>query len=370
MIGQRKRGDYLLIGLVAALIGYGLLVLASASAVVSQDRFGTPYFFLRRQLISLGIGIVLFLVLQRIPYASLRRYAPLFLVLSVLLLILVFVPQIGFSSGGASRWLQFGWGDYRFTIQPAEVVKLTFILYLAAWLEAKREEVRRFSEGVMPFAIVLGILALLILLQPDVGTLVIIAVVGVVMYGVSGARLRHLGVLGAVGLAAFLAAVRLAPYRISRLLSYFNPGSDPQGIGYHISQSLIAIGSGGIWGRGLGHSVQKFSYLPEPMGDSIAAILAEELGFVGVAALLTLFGLLILRGFFIAKRAPDRFGRFLASGIVTWLGLQAFVNLGAVSGLVPFTGIPLPFVSYGGSSLVTALAGVGILVSISKHTQA
>lgn len=369
MPGKPKRADYLLIGIIAALVGYGVLILSSASAVLSQDRFGTPYGFLQRQLVSLAVGVVVFFVVQRIPYGTWKRFAPLFLIVSVVLLVLVFVPNVGLSYLGARRWIEFGWGLLSISLQPAELVKLTFILYLAAWLEAKRDDIRRVSQGVIPFAIVLGILAILIVLQPDLGTLVVIAAVGVSMYAVSGARIGHLGALLAVGALSLLAAVRVAPYRTARLFAFLNPGADPQGIGYHISQSLIAIGSGGIWGRGLGHSVQKFNYLPEPMGDSIAAILAEELGFVGLTVLVVLFLLFVLRGLTIAKRAPDRFGRFVAVGIVAWLGLQAFINLAAVSGLVPFTGIPLPFVSYGGSSLVTALAAVGILVNISKYAQ-
>lgn len=370
MLNKSKRADYLFIGIAAALVGYGILVLSSASAVLSQDRFGTPYGFLQRQLVSLAIGVAVFFIVQRIPYGTWKRLAPLFLILSVVLLMLVFVPQVGLSYLGARRWIEFGWGVLRISFQPSEFVKLTLILYLAAWLEAKREDVRRVSQGVVPFVIVLGILSSLLLLQPDLGTLVVVAAVGVSMYAVSGARLRHLGAILAAGGLAFFAAVRLAPYRMARLLAFLNPGADPQGIGYHISQSLIAIGSGGLWGRGLGHSVQKFNYLPEPMGDSIAAVLAEELGFVGLMVFVVLLLALVLRGLTIARRAPDRFGRFVAVGIVAWLGLQAFVNLGAVSGLLPFTGIPLPFMSYGGSSLVTALAAVGILVNISKHTQA
>ncbi|MBI3305024.1 putative lipid II flippase FtsW [Candidatus Parcubacteria bacterium] len=363
MLGRTRRADYVLIGIVVALVGYGLLVLSSASVVLAEGRFGSPYFFLRRQLVSLGIGLVIFFMAQRIPYTVWKRFAPFFLILSVLLLVLVFVPNFGFTHLGARRWFRIG----TFSIQPAEIVKLTFILYLAAWLEAKREEIREVWQGVVPFVLVLGVIATLILLEPDLGTLMVVAGAGVFMYATSGARLRHLGVLALLGLLAFLLAVRLAPYRTERLLAFFNPGADPQGIGYHINQSLIAIGSGGVWGRGLGHSIQKFNYLPEPIGDSIAAILGEELGFVGLAVLIALFLAFILRGLVVARRAPDRFGRFVAVGIVSWLGLQAFVNIGAVSGLVPFTGIPLPFVSYGGSALVVALAAVGILVNISKH---
>ncbi|MBI2582788.1 cell division protein FtsW [Candidatus Azambacteria bacterium] len=273
--------------------------------------------------------------------------------------------RLGVALGGARRWASFG--PLRF--QPAEVAKLGFILYVASWFEGRERHLHKFWESLGPFLLLVGVFGALLLLQPNLGTFGILALTALAMLFLAGGRFRHLATIVAAGVGLLFLAIRLAPYRLNLLLAFLDPSRDPQGIGYQISQALLAIGSGGLFGRGLGHSVQKFNYLPEAVGDSIFAILVEELGLIGGAVLIALFLFIGYRGFIIAKRAPDSFGRLLAGGITSWILIQAFVNIAAISGLIPLTGVPLPFVSYGGTSLAVLLTAVGILASVSKYAR-
>lgn len=364
MKDKTKNSDYFLIIVIAILVLFGLAMVSSASVVMSAQKIGDPYYYFKHQFFIgiIGGGIIAFFV-SKIDYHKWEKLALPFLILSLAALIGVFVPGIGKSYGGASRWIKIG----SQTFQPSELIKLIFIIYLAAWMSGDGEKVKRFKEGFIPFAALIGIISILIIKQPDVGTLGIIAIVSLAMFFAAGAKLSYIFSLAAAGCVSLWVLIKIAPYRMNRFLVFLNPNLDPKGIGYQIGQALIAIGSGGIFGMGLGYSRQKYNYLPEPIGDSIFAIIAEELGLVGASAIIILFGLFAWRGFKIAKKAPDKFGHLLAIGITSWIVLQALINIAAISGMMPLTGIPIPFISYGSSSLVMILAGMGVLVNISRQ---
>lgn len=359
--------DRTFLALVFGLTVIGLIMLASASWPLGFDRFDDGYYFLKHQLIfGLLPGVIGCLVAMRVPYEKLRHFAPHMLALSILLLILVFIPGIGAEFGTSRSWIGVG----SFSFQPSELVKLTFLIYLAAWLEKRsRHELKSVSEGLAPFLTVLGIIALLLILQPDTGTLGIIVLTAFAVYFVAGAPIHHLLGLGLIGAGAMAALIKFSPYRADRVLTFLHPELDPLGVGYHINQALLAIGSGGIFGRGYGHSLQKFQYLPEVAGDSIFAVMSEEMGFVLVSAFVLFYVVFLLRGLMIADKAPDAFGRYLVIGIMAWFGIQAFVNIGAMVGIMPITGVPLPFVSYGGTALAISLTAAGVVLNVSGEKQ-
>ena len=305
-------------------------------------------------------------LIQKVDYHFWKKMAVPFFFVSMVFLVLVFVPGIGSKVYGASRWIQLG----PFSFQPSEMAKLAIILYLAAWLESRgAQRIKDLFEGVIPFLAIMGLVGFLIIKQPDTGTLGVIVLTSIAIFFISGAQLKHLATLGGIGFCTLWLLVKLEPYRFDRIVSFQNPASDPQGIGYQIMQALIGVGSGGIFGVGLGNSRQKFNYLPEPVGDSIFAVIGEELGLIGSVILIILFVVLALRGLKIAKNAPDGFGKLVATGITMWIIFQAFINISANVGLVPFTGIPLPLISYGGTSMIFIMAAVGILLNISKQTR-
>lgn len=363
---EKKGGksDIILLYSVLGLIIFGLIMIASAGIGYSRVRFGDEYFFFKRQLLF-GVlpGLLIMTIVKNIDYRIWKKISFPFFFVSIIFLILVFVPGVGTKIYGASRWVQFG----PFSFQPAEMLKISLILYLAAWLEGKKEVVEDFYESLVPFVIVVAMISFLLIKQPDIGTLGATILIAMSVFFASGAKISHMFLMGAAGLASLFVLIKLESYRMNRLLVFLNPELDPRGIGYQINQALLAIGSGGIFGIGLGHSLQKFNYLPEPVGDSIFAIIGEELGILGELALIFLFALLAVRGFKIAKSAPDTFGRLTAVGIVSWIIFQAFINIAAISGLIPLTGIPLPFISYGGTSIIFLLTGIGILLNISKQ---
>ena len=362
----RTPPDLLLVLALIALVSFGGLMLASASSVLGIDLHGDPYFFARHQLIF-GIlpGFLILLVTMSIPYRWWRPAVVPLLLIVLLLLLLVFVPAFRLSYGGASRWVQFG----PVSVQPAEFAKLVVILYLAALLASRERAVGSVRQALVPFLVVVGIVGVLIANQPDIGTLAVVTGASLLTYYAAGGRPLHVAGILAGALAVLFFLIRAAPYRLARFVTFLHPELDPKGIGYQVHQALLAIGSGGLWGLGFGHSRQKFRYLPEPAGDSIFSIAAEELGFLRLALLVALFAFIILRGYHIARRAPDTFGRLVAAGITSWFFVQAIVHMSANLALTPLTGIPLPFVSYGGSALVIALAGAGILLNISRHTK-
>lgn len=342
----------------------GLLIVTSASMVLSEKQFGTIGGFGLRQLFSGFVGIAAFFICLRIPYRTWKKFALPLLLFTFVLLALVFVPKIGLASHGAQRWVHLGPVNF----QPSELLKLTFMIYLASWLDARRKDVRSVSYGLVPFSLMLAIVGVFLIMQPDFGTLGAIVATAGILYFLGGGRISQIFSLSAFALAAGYLLVQIKPYRFNRILVFLNPGLEPKGIGYQINQALIALGSGGFSGLGFGKSLQKYNYLPEPMGDSIFAITGEELGFLGAFFLIAIFLFFFWRGMKIAKNAPDVFGKLLAAGLSIGIMVQAFVNMAAISGLLPLTGIPLPFVSYGGTSLVVTLASAGILLNISKYT--
>ncbi|MBI1984924.1 MAG: putative lipid II flippase FtsW [Candidatus Wildermuthbacteria bacterium] len=360
----KKYPDLGLLGISAFLVGFGILILASVSSSFSLERTGTTFYFLNHQLLfGLLPGLVLGFLAYSIPLRHLKRLSLVFLLLSVLLLILVFLPFMGGEIKGAYRWIFLG----SFSFQPSELLKLTSILYLAALLAARSEK-KKMVQTLLPFVVILGVISMLLILQPDISTLGIIGLVGILLYFLSGTPLWHLLLMLGGGVAALLLLIRLAPYRLSRLAVFFDPMLDPLGQGYQIKQALIGIGSGGLTGVGLGLSFQKFGVLPEPISDSIFAVFAEETGFFGAAFLILLFLLFAWRSFAVAKKIEDTFARLALMGITLWIVLQALVNMGSMTGILPLAGIPLPFISYGGSALVVELIGLGILLNISKQS--
>jgi len=346
---------------------FGLIMLSSASVALSFEKFGENYYFVKHQLLNgLLPGIILFVIFSLIDFRIWKKYAFWLLILSIALLVAVFIPGLGAKYGTARSWLDI----FGFSFQPSELVKLTFLIYLVAWLENRdQSKVSDIVEGLVPFLILLGIIIVLLILQPDMGTMTIIFLIALAVYFVAGANILHVILVGLAALSGILVLARIAPYRAARLTTFLHPELDPQGVGYHINQAFLAIGSGGFWGRGFGMSRQKFQYLPEVAGDSIFAIIAEELGFIISGLLIFGFIYLMFCGLKIAQNAPDKFGKLLVIGIMSWILIQAFVNIGAMVGLLPLTGVPLPFVSYGGTAMAVLLAACGIVTNISRQTR-
>lgn len=361
---RSKKSDLVLTFSVIALVVAGLISIASASSVRGFENFNDPYYYFKHQLFyGVIVGIIAMFVVSNINYLIFKKLGKWCLFGSVFLLLLVFIPGIGTSYGtGSNSWINIG-----FSIQPTEIVKLLFIIYLAAWLEKMGKDLADFKKGLLSFIFALGIIAVLIMLQPDLGTLIIIACTAIAMFFMGGAPSKYIALILGGATAFFAFMVKIAPYRLARFTVFLHPELDPQGIGYQVNQALLAVGSGGVFGLGLGHSRQKFNYLPEASGDSIFAIMSEELGLLRIIVVLALFAIFIWRGFRIASNTKDRFGKFLAIGITSWITIQAFMNIGAILSLIPLTGIPLPFISYGGSSVIFSLVGVGILMNIAKQ---
>ncbi len=365
MKGNESHFDRTLFFTLLTLLGIGLIMIASAGVVYGRVRFGDDYYFLKQQLFGLGVGLLFLYILQKIDYHIWQRFVVPIFIVAIALLVLVFIPGFGTTVYGAARWVELG----PLSFQPSEVMKFAIILYLSAWLSSKgRAKASDFFEGLVPFLALLSVVGFLIIKQPDTGTLGLIFLISLAIFFASGASIVHIFSLFAGGLFALFILIKIAPYRMQRFLVFMNPDHDPMGFGYQMTQALLAIGSGGIFGVGLGQSRQKFNYLPEPVTDSIFAVLGEELGMIGATVVVGLFLFLAWRGVRIALRAPDEFGRLLAVGIVSWIVFQAFINISAITGLIPLTGIPLPFISYGGTSLAVLLAAVGILLNISKHS--
>lgn len=342
----------------------GLGVLFSVSDVISQEEKGNTYYYFLHQLLYGALpGLLVFFICQKINYKTWKKFALLAFFASLVLMVLVFIPGLGLKYGGAQRWLNLKFAS----IQPAEFLKLGLIIYLAA-IFGKKETYKNGVVNLISLLLIMTIIGGLLALQSDAGTLGLIVIVGFIMFFVSGGSFLHMGIITVVYAGAFFALTKFFPHRVARITTFFDPGIDPQGISYQINQAILAIGSGGILGKGLGNSNQKYNYLPEPMGDSIFAIVAEEVGFIGVCIIIGIFIYLIIRGLKIAKRAPDEFGRLVAIGIVSWVTFQTIINIAAITKLIPLTGIPLPFISYGGSSIIAIMAGMGILANISKHT--
>lgn len=358
-----KKPDRILLLVVLALIVLGFAIFLSASlGQVGRDSASFSTVALK-QLGVLLIGLILAVIFTNLPYKHLKPYSPYLFALAVILTVLIFVPGLGFSYGGARRWLEIG----PFTIQPSEFLKFAYIVFLAAWASARKDRLKNSVEGFLPFLLFLGLISLLMLLQPDTGTLMIMVAGALSIFWVAGSRWRHLLIIGLLGIIAigFLAFTR--PYVRDRIETFINPKNDVTGSSYQINQSLIAIGSGGLWGRGFGQSIQKFNFLPQPVGDSIFAVASEEFGLLGASLLIILYSIFAVWGLRVISRVNDSFGRFLGTGLIILITSQAFVNIGAMLGLLPLTGVPLPFISHGGTALLFALVEVGIILNISKN---
>ncbi len=337
----------------------------SASAVWADYKFNDTFFFAKRQLLFAVLGVVSMFFIMNVDYWTWRTWAKMLILLCFFLLILVLIPGIGMERNGSRSWIGVG----AFSIQPSEFMKLAMIAFLAKYLSENQKKITSFKKGLVPS---LGLVFLafgMIMMQPDLGTGTVMVGTCIVMIYVAGARISHFVGLGLIGVAGFVVLILSAPYRIKRITSFLNPWEDPLGSGFQIIQSLYAIGPGGLLGLGLGQSRQKFFYLPEPQTDFIFAILAEELGFIGGTFVVLLFTLLLWRGIRIALGAPDLYGSFLAVGIIAMIAIQVFINVGVVTGLMPVTGITLPFLSYGGSSLTLMLLAVGVLLNISRYAK-
>ncbi|MFH1078103.1 MAG: putative lipid II flippase FtsW [Patescibacteria group bacterium] len=357
--------DRILLWLVAGLTLFGIVVLMSASGPLGYQKYGDSLWFLKQQLLK-GVlpGIVVFSLASIVDYRLLRRLAMPALVATIVLLILVYVPGIGLHVGGSSRWVTLGFLSF----QPSEFVKVTFLVYVAAWLAGRHErDVKTLERGLLPFLGVMGVVMFLLIKQPNTGSTMVIAGASLLAYFVAGAPLIWFAGLGAAGVGLVALLIKLTPYRAARFMTFLHPELDPSGIGYHINQAYLAIGSGGLFGLGYGHSRQKYLYLPEVAGDSVFAVIAEELGFVVVLLFLAALGALVWRCLVIARNAPDAFGTYLVTGIAGWIALQSFFNIASMIGLMPITGVTLPFVSYGSSSLIALAAGCGIVSSVSRQ---
>lgn len=349
---------------IIGLVVFGIIMLTSASSALGQYEHNDSFYYVKRQILNgVLLGGAAFVFMSRVDYRVWKKNAFPLLVVSIILLLLVFSP-FGVSALGAKRWVDI----FGFNFQPSELVKLTFILYLAAWFEKKGRNIEDPTYGFSPFMALLGALVLIIAgAQKDLGTMTVIAAIAIAMYFVAGAPMKHMGMIIISGVLGFITLIAVAPYRIARLMTFLKPEqADIQGEGYHIWQALIAIGSGGFFGVGLGHSLQKYSYVPEVATDSIFAIISEELGFLFSVGIIAMYMVLLWRMFHIARHAADLFGKYVVVGVAVWIGFQACVNIGAMLSIWPLTGIPLPFISYGSTSLIMLLGAAGLVANISR----
>ncbi|PZM65843.1 putative lipid II flippase FtsW [Paenibacillus dendritiformis] len=356
----RGRPDFLLLFLTVLLVSFGMAMIYSASSAVVGLKHENPSYYAAKQMVFAGAGLVAMLVFMNIPFRIWSRAAPILFLLTVVLLIALLCA--GVKINGATRWFVIGGMQF----QPAEFAKLSLVVYLSSLISNKGERIQQFSRGLLPILIVVGIILLLIMMQPDFGTVLMLSIIAMTIIVIGGANLRHLAMLG-LGMTVILVGLAFShSYRINRIVSFLHPFEDSTGSGYQLIQSLFALAHGGVTGTGFGQSVQKLFYLPEAHTDFIFAIIGEEFGFVGALLLLMAFFLFFSRGFMTALRSDEPFGVMLGMGIVTMIFIQFLLNLGAVTGTLPITGVPLPFVSYGGSSLLLCMASTGILLNISR----
>lgn len=360
-----RRGDRALLLAVAALTAFGLIMVFSASEVQGWLWFHNPAYYFERQLMWLALGVILLLAAANLDYHRLRPLAWPLGVVTLVLMVVVLLPHFGVEVNGARRWLRLG----PLQMQPAELAKIAAIVFMALWLERHRDRLSSLENGVVPFLALLGFTVLLVILERDLGTTLIVAGILLAQFLVAGGRKRHVLLLALIMALCVYLFIRMEPYRLHRILAFVDPWSDPLNTGFQAIQSVVALGSGGFAGLGLGHSIQKYQWLPFAHTDFIFAIVGEETGLLGTSAVLALFGLFAYRGYRVALKAPDAFGSLLACGVTTWIALQAMINVAAVTVTLPTTGIPLPFISYGGSSLAITLLAVGILINVSTQSE-
>lgn len=359
-----KRVDTILLAIIILLVVGGFFIFSSASlGLLARDgvRFSSVAF----NQITFGIigGLTAMFIASQIFYRNWRQYAFYIFLATYILTLLVFVPGLGYSHGGAQRWIEIG----GFSLQPSEFLRYGFIIYMATWLSGMQQHISSFVKGTLPFCGLMAVVGIVFLLQPDTDTFLIICAACTAMFIVAGGRWRDVGLMfvAALLLVAMLAVMR--PYIRDRIMTFVDPSSDPLGSSYQIQQAMIAVGSGGLTGRGFGQSIQKFEYLPEPIGDSVFAVFAEEFGFLGALVLILLLASFTFRGFRLATHAQDQFGMLLVVGIMTVIVVQAFLNIAAMVALMPMLGLPLPFISHGGTALLTTLGAVGIVLNISRY---
>jgi len=362
---KKTTPDFILLIVTFSLLAVGMTMVYSASAIWAEYKFDDSFFFAKRQMLFAVVGIIAMFFIMNVDYWTWRTWAKVILIVCFVLLILVLIPGVGNVRNGSRSWIGVG----AFSVQPSEFMKLAMIAFLAKFLSEKQKQITSFKSGLMPSLGLVFTAFALIMLQPDLGTGTVMVGTCVVMIFISGAKIMHFVYLGLVGVAGFVGLIASAPYRMDRITSFLDPWKDPLGTGFQMIQSLYAIGPGGLFGLGLGESRQKFFYLPEPQTDFIFAIIAEELGFIGGSFVLLLFSLLLWRGVRIALGAPDLYGSLLATGIIAMIAIQVMINIGVVTGLMPVTGITLPFLSYGGSSLTLMLMAVGVLLNVSRYSR-
>ncbi len=355
--------DYLLLVATAMLLIVGLLAVYSSSFAVGYLEFGDTNFFVARQAVFALAGLAAMVFFMRMDYRRLRALSVPLMVAALIGLLAVLVPGLGVERNGASRWLEVG----PIAIQPSEFAKLAVIVYISAWLASRGTQINKFSLGFVPFVLMISVVGGLVIAEPDMGTTIIILLTASTLFFVAGAPLSHLALLIMAGGLVAWGVIITKEYQMDRLVSFVDPESDPQGVGFHIIQLLIALGSGGPLGLGWGASRQKFFYVPSAHTDGVFAILGEELGFIGLLAILALFAFFLYRGVRVTLASQDRFATLLGIGIVSWIAYQTLINIGGITRTIPLTGIPLPFLSYGGSALISVLAGVGVLLSLSRY---
>lgn len=362
---KEKKVDKFFLTIIILLITVGILMFISASFGILAKNPKTFYSVLFSQLVlGLGFGSLGMFFCYKINYKFWRKNAFFLFLGSIFITAAVFIPNLGWSHGGAERWIKLGPLG---TFQPVEFLKFGFIIYFAAWLSWAKTRVKDFKFSILPLFFMLGIIAVILINQPDTKSFILITVTGLVMLFISNVPMKYILGIGIIVLVSLTFLVLSKPYLQERVKTFINPAQDSQGSSYQIQQSLIAIGSGGIFGRGFGQSIQKFSFLPEPQGDSIFAVLGEELGFIGSVAVIILYGLFALRGLRIANNSPDLFSRLLVAGIVILITAQSFMNIASITGVFPLTGVPLVFMSHGGTSLMIYLMSIGIVLQISKY---
>lgn len=366
LLPARKRhdGGVILTALII-LLAFGMVMVFSSSGIYASDKYKSIHYFLMKQFFWIGIGSIGLIFFKNIKYEKLKQLAKPMFIIAVISLFLVFVPHLGKSAGGAKRWISV----LGFTFEPSEFLKLAFIIYIAEAIERKHELIRDFARGFLPYLLILGGVAAVLLLQPDVGSILMLVFILSLMLFAGGVRLAHAMAVALPMIPVAYMVIMKASYRSRRIKAFLDPWADPQGIGFQMVQSFIAFGSGGIFGKGLGNGTQKLFYLPESHTDFIFAIVGEEIGLIGATAVLLVFGFIIWKGIEIAIKLDDVFGKVLAVGITSWIGLQAFINMSVVTGLLPTKGLTLPFISYGGSSLLVNMMAIGLLLNLSKQVR-
>ncbi len=352
--------------LTVVLAAFGTVMIYSASSLIALRHYGDPCHYLKRQAVIVAVGMIVMLAASRIPYHWYRWASKPLLMVNLAALAMVWIPGLGVEFNGAHRWFRLG----PFFIQPSEYAKVAWVLYLSGYCTRKGDEIHDFTYGFLPPVVLLGVLAVLLIREPDLGTVVVLGMVTVWMMIAAGVRWRHLLMMALPAMGLGYGFIYREPYRWQRVVAFLDPWTDPLDTGYHLIQSWIALGSGGLWGKGLGAGHQKLFYLPEPFTDFILAVIGEELGLIGVVVLVSLFALLILKGLQTARRAPDLFGGYLALGLSTLLLFQVLINMGVVLGLLPTKGLALPFISYGGSSFTASCLAVGMLIGIARAAEA